>query len=92
MARRRRRREGQRDRGDVIVLGLILVLVGFVMVKPQGSTPGSTAARNIDVGVHGVYQTPGYQGMSNERRWKIIRISTSIVMLIGGLAVIGVAS
>jgi hypothetical protein len=70
--------------------GIALVIVGFALVTPRGSLPGSAAVRNVRMAPLRLYTTPGYQGDESRRaRW--IRLAVGLVFLVGGIALIGFA-
>ena len=53
-------------------LGVVLILVGFALIVPRGSTSGSLSARNVDMGLQGVHRTPGYQDGPRGGRYVIV--------------------
>jgi hypothetical protein len=71
-----------------------LLLAGFVMVAPRGTTPGGAAHGNVPLGVGGgLVTTPGSQREQEDtgRRRKMIRVLVGIALLGAGLVVIFVA-
>jgi hypothetical protein len=75
----------------VIALGLLLVLVGFALMVPRNSVPGTTAARNVSLGWQRIFTTPGYQG-DPSRRYRIIQILMGLVVMAGGMVIIATTS
>ena len=71
----------------VIAVGLIAVLVGFALVVPRGSMPGSASARNVRVGGLQVFSTPGPQGLPS-LRYRIIRSLIGLVLVVAGFILI----
>jgi hypothetical protein len=70
--------------------GIALVIVGFAMITPRGSLPGSTAVRNVRMAPLRLYTTPGYQG-DESRRGRWTRLMVGFVLLVGGVALIALA-
>jgi hypothetical protein len=75
----------------VIVLGLLLVLVGFAVIVPRGGMPGSVAARNVTLGRSQLFRTRGYQGNPSTRH-RIVQVLLGLAMLAGGFALIAISS
>jgi hypothetical protein len=71
----------------VLAAGIFMVLVGFVLIVPRGAMAGSAAHRNVSLGSQRVFQTPGYRGEMSTR-YKVIRVSIGIVLLIAGVVFI----
>jgi hypothetical protein len=67
----------------------LLILIGLTLVVPRGSTPGSAAARNIDMGLRGIHRTPGYQGAGDSRRRAVVRVLVGLALI--GLGILGIA-
>jgi dipeptide/tripeptide permease len=51
----------------VVALGALLIFIGFVLVTPRNSFPGSTSSRDLHVGAL-VGRTPGRRTETNQRR------------------------
>lgn len=71
----------------MIFLGLLVVLVGFALVVPRGSVPGTTAARNVSLGMQRIFQTRGYDGLPT-RRYRVIQVLLGLAMIVGGLFIV----
>ena len=71
----------------VVALGLLAVLIGFALIVPRGSMPGSASARNVRVGGLQVFSTPGYQG-NPSLRYRIIKTLIGLVVLAVGIILI----
>ncbi|MEO8267895.1 MAG: hypothetical protein ABI706_20515 [Ilumatobacteraceae bacterium] len=71
----------------MITLGLLMVLVGFVFMAPRGGIPGSTAHRNVTLGMQRIFTTRGYQGVPS-RRYRLIMILIGLALVVGGMVVI----
>ncbi len=71
----------------MIALGVLLVLVGFALVASRGGIPGSTAGRNVSLGMQRVFKTPGYQGVPSWR-YRLIQIVAGLILIAGGMALI----
>jgi hypothetical protein len=71
----------------VLVAGIIMLLIGFALVVPRGGVTGSTAARNVTLGMQRVFETRGYQGVPG-RRYRVIQVLVGVVLVAGGLALI----
>ena len=73
----------------MLLAGIILMLVGFILVAPRGSSSGSSAHRQTRT-VHGSYDSgPAADDSYSHRR---IVILVGVAMLAGGLAFILLAS
>jgi hypothetical protein len=75
----------------VIALGLLVVLIGFAVMVPRNSVPGTTAHRNVSLGMQRVFQTPGYDGTPSIK-YRIIQVLVGLAMIAGGLAIIANAT
>jgi hypothetical protein len=75
----------------VIALGLLLVLVGFALMVPRGSVPGSASARNVQVGWMRIFNTRGY-GDIPSWKYRLIQILMGLVVMGGGIVLIAVSS
>ena len=73
--------------GFVIALGLLAVLVGFALVVPRGSMPGSASARNVRLGGLQVVSTRGDQGIPS-MRYRIIKSLIGLVLMAVGIILI----
>ena len=71
----------------MIALGLLMVLVGFVFMAPRGGIPGSTAHRNVSLGMQRIFTTRGYQGVPSWRS-RLIMILIGLALVVGGMVVI----
>ncbi len=74
----------------MVILGMLLVLVGFAMIGSRGSLPGSTANRNVRVGTQ-LFSTSGYRGVPS-RRFRLIQILAGVVVMAGGIVVIAMSA
>jgi hypothetical protein len=74
---------------QMLWLGMLLMLIGFVLVVPRGALAGSAAVRNVTT-THQVSRTPGYQPAPTGRA-RVARLVVGGVCLIGGFVVILVA-
>lgn len=77
---------------SIVALGALLLIIGFALVIPRGSTPGSSAARNINMGLQGIHQTPGYQGEGDSRRGTINRVLVGLLFFALGIVCIALAT
>lgn len=59
---------------------------------PAGFHARLDCGSQCDLGVHGIHQTPGYQAESSGGRWRIYRILGCVVLVVGGVVCIGLAS
>ena len=66
---------------------MLLVLIGFALVASRGGIPGSTAARNVSLGMQRVFKTPGYQD-NPSWRYRLIQIAAGLALIAGGMALI----
>jgi hypothetical protein len=69
--------------GSMLLLGLALLIVGFVLVMPRDSTPGSIGNRQARQGSFQIVSTPGHS--SSSRRSVVTRIVVGLVLLAAGL-------
>ena len=74
----------------MLILGMLLVLVGFAMIVPRGGMPGSASARNIRIGPQR-FSTPGRQG-EQSTRFRVIQTLMGVVVLAGGIVIIAVST
>lgn len=74
-----------------IAIGIIFLILGFVLMIPSDSVPGSVAIRNVRIGSSHIVKTPGHQG-DLRRRSKWIRVLVGIVLFGLGLLLIGLGS
>ena len=71
----------------MIAVGLLAVLIGFALVVPRGSMPGSASARNVRLGGLQVLSTRGDQGIPS-LRYRIIKTLLGLVLLAVGIILI----
>ena len=71
----------------MVALGLVVVLIGFAMLVPRNSVPGTTARRNVSLGFQRIFQTRGYDGTPT-RRYRVIQVLVGLVLIAGGLAIV----
>ncbi|MEO6126497.1 MAG: hypothetical protein ABIR32_22580 [Ilumatobacteraceae bacterium] len=74
---------------EVIYAGIFLLILGFVVVAPRDTTPGSLANRNVRQGNIGIVTTSGHQ--QSERRSVAPRIVVGLVMIVAGIGLIALA-
>lgn len=72
---------------QVLAIGVILVLIGFVMVAPRGGVVGSTNRRSVIIGRLRETTAPGYEGHQSTR-YRVIRITVSLLLILIGVVVI----
>ena len=72
----------------MVALGALLIFIGFVLVTPRNSSPGSTSSRDLHVGAL-VGRTPGRQRESiQSRRSKVTGLLVGLaVMALGCLCI-----
>jgi hypothetical protein len=75
----------------MIVLGMLLVLIGFSLMASRGGLPGSAAARNVTLGRSHLFTTRGEQSSSPDRS-RIIQIVIGLVLTAGGFALIAIST
>jgi hypothetical protein len=75
----------------VIVIGLLLVLVGFALIVSRGAMPGSVAVRNVTLGRSQLFRTRGYQGNPSVR-YRLIQVLLGLAMVAGGMVLIASSS
>ena len=75
----------------MIVLGLLLMFIGFMIIVPRGGISGSAAARNVGMGMQGIQRTPGYRKSRESGRSSSVRIAIGVVMFSVGLVLVGTA-
>lgn len=75
----------------MIVIGLVLVLVGFAFIVSRGGMPGSVAVRNVTLGRSQLFRTRGYQGTPS-MRYRLIQVLLGLAMVAGGMALIAASS
>jgi hypothetical protein len=70
----------------VTAIGVLLLFVGVAVIIPTGSTPGSTAARNVRMGDMRVQQTPGHEALP-PAGWKRAtrRVLIGLAIMLAGL-------
>jgi hypothetical protein len=70
----------------VTAIGLLLLFVGVAVIIPSGSTPGSTAGRNLRMGDMRIEQTPGHRDQP-PTGWKrsIRRVLVGLALMAVGL-------
>lgn len=74
----------------MVLGGLLLLLLGFALLVPRGSAPGSIAARNVAVGTSHIDRTPGYQEAPTGRAaWKRVAIGLGLLAIGVLLLVLG---
>ena len=74
----------------MVILGMLLVIVGFAMLGSRGSVPGSTANRNVRIGPQ-LFSTTGYRGVPS-RRFRVIQILSGLVVMGGGVVLIAMST
>lgn len=65
------------------MVGLALLVVGFLLVMPRDSTPGSISNRQVRQGSIGLVGTPGHD--SSPDRSARTRIIIGVILLVAGL-------
>lgn len=71
----------------MIAVGLLVLLIGFAMVVPRGSMPGSASARNVSLGSQRVFVTRGDQGIQS-LRYRVIKTLAGLVLVAVGIILI----
>jgi hypothetical protein len=74
----------------VIWLAVVLLFVGFALIVPRGSLPGTTSQRNVRLFGQSVERTPGYQGDLRDRTALKIRL-VGVVLLVAAVVIIAVS-
>ena len=64
-----------------------MVLVGFALTVSRGGMPGSTAHRNVSLGMQRIFTTRGYQGVPSWRS-RLIMVLIGLALVVGGMVVI----
>lgn len=75
----------------MIALGLLVVLIGFAVMVPRNSVPGTTSARIVPMGMQRLFQTRGYEGTPSVK-YRIIQVLIGLVLIAGGLVIIATAT
>ena len=75
----------------IIAIGIIFLILGFVLMIPSDSVPGSVAIRNVRIGSSPIVKTPGHQSDLG-RRGKWVKVLVGIVLFGLGLLLIGLGS
>lgn len=75
----------------MVVLGVMLLVVGFVLMVPSGSVPGSVAIRNVRIGSSHVMETPGHRA-EFARRTKWTKVLLGVALFGLGLLLIAFGS
>lgn len=75
----------------MVVLGVMLLVVGFVLMIPSGSVPGSVAVRNVRIGSSHIMETPGHRA-EFARRKKWTKVLLGVVLFGLGLLLIAFGS
>lgn len=57
----------------MIAIGVIFLVVGFALIVPSGSVPGSYAIRNVKLGNSHIIKTPGF-GERPARRRRLLTV------------------
>ena len=72
----------------MIALGALLIVIGFVLLIPRGTFPGSTAIRNIPMGPY-MFRTPGYQNNPKQSlRGKLVGVLVALGLIaLGALCI-----
>ena len=71
----------------MLIIGVILLVAGFLAIVPSGQIPGSSSVRNIRIGGTFLSRTPGRRTSADpETRWKLIIIGLFLILV--GLALI----
>lgn len=67
------------------------MIVGFVLIVPSGSVPGSSAIRNVRIGSSHIVKTPGHgDDQGRRRRWTTV--VAGLVLFGLGLVLIALGS
>ena len=75
----------------IIAIGIIFLILGFVLMIPSDSVPGSVAVRNIRLGSSHIVRTPGHQDDLG-RRSKWIKVLVGVAFFGLGLVLIALGS
>ena len=63
------------QRSDLVIgIGVVFLIVGFALIIPSGSVPGSYAIRNVKLGSSHIVKTPGFGERPARRRrmWTVV--------------------
>ncbi len=71
----------------MLAVGVVMVLVGFALVVPRGSMPGSASARNVSLGRQRVFVTRGDQG-TQSLRYRVVKSIAGLVVVAVGIILI----
>jgi hypothetical protein len=75
------------------VVGIILVVIGFIVLIPGGALPGSTAARNVRIGAMPISQTPGYRPAEERpRRSRLYGTGVGLLLLVAGIVLLVIST
>ena len=75
----------------MLIIGVILLVAGFLTIVPSGQIPGSSSVRNIRIGGTFFTRTPGHHTSANPKtRWKLIVIGLFLILV--GLAFIALSA
>ena len=75
----------------IIAIGIIFLILGFVLMIPSNTVPGSVAIRNVRMGSSHIVKTPGYQGDLG-RRGKWVKVLVGCAFFGLGLLLIALGS
>ena len=75
----------------IITIGIIFLVLGFMLMIPSDSVPGSVAIRNVRIGSSHIVNTPGYQGDLG-RRGKWVKVLVGCAFFGLGLLLIALGS
>jgi hypothetical protein len=76
----------------MVVLGVLLVLAGFITALPSGSSPGSIARRNLGLGMRGIHRTLGDQERATRWSWRGTLVRVGLGVLLVGAGVVCLAT
>jgi uncharacterized membrane protein HdeD (DUF308 family) len=73
----------------MVAVGVVVLLIGFALITPRGSTPGSVAHRIVRFNnLSGPFTTPGYEQRSIPSwRATLLRILIGLALIAAGLAI-----
>lgn len=75
----------------MIGLGIVFLILGFVLMIPSDSVPGSVAVRNVRFASSHIFKTPGHV-VDFVRRTRWIKVLVGIALFGIGLLLIAIGS
>lgn len=75
----------------MIGIGIVFLILGFVLMIPSDSVPGSVAIRNVRIGSSHIVKTPGHV-VDFVRRTRWIKVLVGVAFFGVGLLLIAMGS